>query len=155
MATRGVRWVALASLGLATGCGCEEANLSGTVFTRNTGTASIVGTVTARGAPEDRQIEIMIAPEGTGARYGVIPDDLFDGPTTCGDTFGYQIHNLDPGSYKILGKVEVAGGDASEYEGWYAGGGSVVVTVAAATAVVVGDGEMVTAVDFELINVLD
>ena len=145
----------IASLGLAGGCGCEDANLSGTVFTRNNGTASITGTITARGAPEERQIEIMIAPEGTGARYGVIPDDLFDAPTTCGDTFGFQIHNLDAGSYKVLGKVEVAGGDASEYEGWFSGGSGIVVTVGTATAVVVGDGEAITDVDFELVNVLN
>lgn len=150
-----MQWFVLATLTLATGCGCDEANLIGTVFTRNGGTGIIEGTITARGAPEDRQIEIMIAPEGTGARYGVIPDDVFDGPTTCGDTIRYQIHDLTPGSYKILGKVEVAGSEASEYEGWYAGGGSVVVTVGMATAVVVGDGESVPNVDFELVNVLN
>ncbi len=155
MLTRGLRWFVLASMGLATGCGCEEPNLSGTVFTRNTGTGSIEGTITAPGAPEDRQIEIMIAPEGTGARYGVIPDDLFNAPTTCGDTIRYQIHDLDPGSYKILGKVEVAGGEASEYEGWFSGGAGVVVTVGMATAVVLGDGEALVDVDFELVNVLN
>lgn len=150
-----MRWVVLALVGFATGCGCDEANLTGTVFTRNGGTGIIEGTITARGAPEDRQIEIMIAPEGTGARYGVIPDDLLDGPTTCGDTFRYQIHDLVPGSYKILGKIEVAGGEASEYEGWFAGGGSVVVTVGTATAVVLGDGEVLTSIDFDLVNVLN
>ncbi len=147
--------IVIASFGLATGCDCDEANLSGTVFTRNTGTASISGTITARGAPEDRQIEIMIAPEGTGARYGVIPDDLFDAPTSCGDTLRYQVHNLTAGAYKILGKIEVAGGDASEYEGWFSGGGGVVVTLGTATAVVVGDGEAITDLDFELVNVLN
>lgn len=145
-------WVVIA---LAGGCGCDEANLIGTVFAHDDGTSSISGTITARGAPEDRQIEIMIAPEGTGARYGVIPDDLFTAPTTCGDTIRYEVHNLDAGSYKILGKVEVSGGEASEYEGWFAGGGSVVVTVGAATAVILGDGQVVADVDFELINVLN
>lgn len=155
MSTRGARWGVIASLGLAAGCGCDEVNLSGTVFTRNTGTASISGTITAPGAPEDRQIEIMIAPEGTGARYGVIPDDLFDAPTTCGDTIHYEVHNLDAGSYKVLGKIEVAGAEASEYEGWFSGGGGVVVTVGTATAVVVGEGEALTEIDFELVNVLN
>jgi hypothetical protein len=155
MSTRGLHGL-IASCLFATGCGCDDANLVGTVFAHDDGTSSISGIVTARGAPEDRQIEIMIAPEGTGARYGVIPDNLFDAPTTCGDTFRYEIRNLDPGSYKVLGKIEVPSGDASEYEGWFAGGAStVVVTVGAATAVPVGDGEAVTDVDFELINVLN
>lgn len=154
MSTRRVRWFVLASLGLAAGCGCDEANLSGTVFTRNNGTGTIEGTITARGAPEDRPIEIMIAPEGTGARYGVIPDDLM-APTSCGDTIRYQIHNLDAGSYKLLGKVESSNGAVSEYEGWFAGGGSAVVTVGTATAVVLVDGETLTGVDFELVNVLN
>ena len=149
-----MRWFVLASV-LATGCGCDDANLVGTVFTRNGGTAVIEGTITAQGAPEDRQIEIMIAPGGTGARYGVIPDDLRNAPTTCGDTIHFQIHDLVAGSYKILGKIEVAGGETSEYEGWFAGGGSVVVTVGLATAVVVGDGETLSGVDFALVNVLN
>ena len=138
----------------ATGCGCEEANLTGTVFTRNHGTGTIEGTITARGAPEDRPIEIMIAPEGTGARYGVIPDDLVS-PTTCGTTIRYQIRNLDAGSYKLLGKVESSSGDVSEYEGWFAAGGTAVVTIGTATAVVLGNGELLTGVDFELVNVLN
>lgn len=155
MSTRGVR-IVIASCLLGAGCACDEASLVGTVFAHDDGTSSISGTVTAHGAPEDRGLEIVIAPDGTGARYTVVPDNVREPPTTCGDSFHYEIDNLDAGSYRILGKVEVSGGEASEYEGWFAGGATtVVVTVGTATAVVVGDGEAVTGVDFEIINVLN
>ena len=155
MPRRGVL-VVIACGGLAAGCACDEASLVGTVLAHDDGTASISGTVTARGAAEGRGLEIVLAPDGTGARYTVIPENVREPPTSCGDSFHYEINSLDPGSYKILGKVEVSGGEASEYEGWFAGGATtVVVTVGAATAVVIGDGEVVTGVDFEIINVLN
>lgn len=156
MSTRGVRWVVIATLGLATGCGCDEASLVGTVLAHDDGTGVLSGTVTARGAPEDRRIEIVIAPDGTGARYTVIPENVREPPTSCGNTFRYEVRNLDPGAYKVLGKIEVASGGASEYEGWFAGGAStVVVTVSGATAIPLGDGQIITDLDFELVNVLN
>jgi hypothetical protein len=154
MSTRGLHALIACCL-LATGCGCDEASLVGTVFAHDDGTSTISGIVTARGAPEDRLLEIRIAPEGTGARYGVIPDNVREPPTSCGDSFHYEVHNLDAGAYKILGAVEDETGTLSSYEGWFSGSGGVVVTVGAATAVVVGEGEVVTGVDFEIINVLN
>jgi hypothetical protein len=133
---------------LAGGCGCEDATLVGTAFSRSDGTATVSGTVSVD-APEGRQIELFVSPMA-GFNLGVVPDNIFDAPHTCGGSFDFEIQLLRADSYLISARVQSAkqmeGADIQyDYEGWY--GGS---SASDATLLVVEDGESLTDIDFTL-----
>jgi hypothetical protein len=132
---------------LGTGCGCEDATLTGTAFSRSDGTATILGHVTVD-APEGRQIEVFVSPMA-GFNVGVLANDLLESPKTCGGSFDFEIQSLRADSYLFSARVQSADqtqGDIQyDYEGWYGGSSS-----ADATLVVVEDGAVLTDIDFTL-----
>ncbi len=117
------RWALSLFLGCAlvlvgcgdTGGGLEcGADVSGTVFSLDEGSATVRGTVTLPpGTEEGRTINLMLVMEGSSARYGVVPDlsaalqegeaaeCIASGWTTRGQSFSYEILLLEPGSYQL------------------------------------------------------
>lgn len=133
---------------LAGGCGCDEVPLVGTAFTRSDGTATVSGTVSVD-APEGRQFELFVSPMA-GFTLGVVPDNLFEAPHTCGNSFDFEIKQLRAGSYLISARVQSAeqmdGADIQyDFEGWYGGTSS-----ADAMLLEVEDGASLDGIDFSL-----
>ena len=101
----------IAAAGLLAGCGgggssCEPAEVVGTAFTLDDGTATVSGTVTLPAdAPDGRAIEVFVH-KGGGA-FGVIGESLVDQQHTCGDSFTFAIEQLEAGTYSLSARLQL------------------------------------------------
>jgi hypothetical protein len=93
------------------------ADVQGSVYTFDEGSATVTGTVTLPPSAEDGwTINLMVMEEGGSAKYGVVPDfsSAFGGEidacpadwATHGPTFTYEITLLNAGSYQLHLKLK-------------------------------------------------
>ena len=85
-----------------------------------------------------------------GFNLGVVPDNLFEAPHTCGGSFDFEIQQLRAGAELSSARVQSAeqmdGADIQyDFEGWYGG-----ASQADAMLLEVTDGASVTGIDFSL-----
>jgi hypothetical protein len=86
------------ALGLAA-CGCDSPQEVGSPFGHQ-GTATITGTATIASRPGDGlHLQFLLVDGGLG--IGVLPDNLFDQASTCGDTIEFEIQDVEAGTYTL------------------------------------------------------
>ena len=125
--------------GASADCG---ADVQGTVFSYDEGTATLGGTITLpAGTADGLTINLMVSEESGFGNYGVVPGflgGLFGGDSTgCltewktnGPTFTYEITDLNAGSYQL--HLKLVDGETDVYD------------QTSETTIVVADGDVLT-----------
>jgi hypothetical protein len=89
--------------------GCGEV-FSGTAFTLDEGTATVTGHIEwPEEVEEGMNLEVLVGDAGMSA--GVIAENVFDTPQTCGGGIDYEILQLEPGTYTIETRISDLSGD--------------------------------------------
>ena len=98
------------------GCGSDCAPLvQGSPFGQD-GTAVIRGAATIPDTIDGGlQMQLLIAEQASGVRVGVIPENLFESPRTCGSTeLDYEITRVEAGTYSIFMEITDPDADFAE-----------------------------------------